>query len=975
MPTMQLEPVEKELCGKIAHGDSYTVPAGSKPIRAEVLRHIALGLPLFAEDGKAGEFQCVTHQAPQGRACPRTSVGIRLIGGRIDGRLKLDSASGEDGGPLMPLHFEGVALDGGFSGADGHFSHLSFQGCTFLDDRKSEKKLPSIDLSNSRIESDLDLSKTLPNGSALPDDEGWPGSNPWQDPILAGSNHHWIKLGGARVAGMIDLCGSYLRAPAGADAAKALDLSLIEAGGDFHFRRGSCAAGQIWAKNAHFRGDFWLSGARLDGRKGQSIMLQSATIDGMLVIDSRHDDQGPGAVFRWFSARGEINFHGLRLGGRLVIKNATIIPSADARPSTVPALPGTAEKPPEAPCHVGLCLHAARLPGLSITSDPGRPTQMLGLIQLDGLEVDGAVELSNLRLGREGGPSRRATLDARGLQAGVVKMTNLVPAPPAEGAEPRELSLDLEYATLRELDVSRCFFTGPVRAESLTCHGDVTLGASTGGLVSLEHATVEGTLDLSHLQIEAESGRLALAEAEIGRALKLRRSDPDDGELGFSLSGVADLSGASCETLDDDVGRCWGSNVLIGMNNFTYQRTGPSSDRAGGDGGSRKDSHLVVGDWVRGRRAQGDFPWRFLPPFVVAETGDYWAPWQLRRNWLYSQYAAGQPLEKVARCKIYEDQYHPQPFEQAIRVARAEGHDVAATHYEILKQRIEWRYFNDLMRWGLGILAMILSSLWLVAHDPRLSAIAATLVAAAATTALMINASRLYKCCRCLVGWKRKRWAKVLLYVLFFAPASLILALFWWDHPLRFVQAAMIFASVRFVSAAAHGVMRFGFGYLRRPVQAIGTLIAAFLIGWAGVAIANANGMLIVDTLPVVDQVQDDGKLGQPLASGLRSDLRCGDSIDQPLYALDVLIPLLDLREETRCTTGRAIPQASGQAKMGSGIESGFAGLARSWRALTIENEFFWAVAKVLYAIVGWFIVSLSILTFANIHRGPVAGS
>jgi hypothetical protein len=157
------------------------------------------------------------------------------------------------------------------------------------------------------------------------------------------------------------------------------------------------------------------------------------------------------------------------------------------------------------------------------------------------------------------------------------------------------------------------------------------------------------------------------------------------------------------------------------------------------------------------------------------------------------------------------------------------------------------------------------------------------------------------------------------------------------------------------------------FGHLRRPIRAIATLVGAFLIGWAGVDAANDRGMLVVDLAPVAPMVgpnNEPARIGSQRAlkgTDLASDVHCGNKINEALYALDVLIPLIDLREESRCEVGEA--EAAPGREFRSG---GLLGLFESWPRRRTD---FWAVLKALYAVAGWFIVSLSILTFAQTTR------
>jgi hypothetical protein len=79
----------------------------------------------------------------------------------------------------------------------------------------------------------------------------------------------------------------------------------------------------------------------------------------------------------------------------------------------------------------------------------------------------------------------------------------------------------------------------------------------------------------------------------------------------------------------------------------------------------------------------------------------------------------------------------------------------------------------------------------------------------------------------------------------------------------------------------------------------------------------------------------------------------CHNSIDPALYALDVFIPLVDLRQEAKCEMDWAI---DAPAKNNS--------VANSTADLEIE---LYRYAKTVYALSGWMLISLAILTFSGV--------
>lgn len=70
-------------------------------------------------------------------------------------------------------------------------------------------------------------------------------------------------------------------------------------------------------------------------------------------------------------------------------------------------------------------------------------------------------------------------------------------------------------------------------------------------------------------------------------------------------------------------------------------------------------------------------------------------------------------------------------------------------------------------------------------------------------------------------------------------------------------------------------------------------------------------------------------------------EIRCGDEIEPSLYALDTFVPLLDLRQESKCT---------------------ITSLDNGWNTL-------WRILKGLYAILGWIVTSILILTVSGVVK------
>jgi hypothetical protein len=457
----------------------------------------------------------------------------------------------------------------------------------------------------------------------------------------------------------------------------------------------------------------------------------------------------------------------------------------------------------------------------------------------------------------------------------------------------------------------------------------------------------------------------------------------------FSMAGRIDLRDLTCDTLDDQAGRFWGRQQRIEMNHFVYRQTTWEPDEAAA---KPTPVERLQRWWARTKAERLPASWSGEADAErLRERTDIWAPWQLRRNWIYQQFSDAPTLLSPARHRVKGHEYRPQPFDQAARVARAEGRDEFAIQFEILRRRIDWDLFDKRARWTLGVLGILIAAAFLVARNGGQS----WLMVAVATLVIVAL----------MLGWRffaGRRWSiRVLLYgFLFFVPVAYVFFAGYWDlRPLDFAIAALIFTLIRFGAKLSNVGLRSMFGYLRRPVRAIVALCAAFLLGWFGVEAANRMGMLIIDAAPVATAAGTETNGPEArlvmMSPGVVQDrpfahnVACGDTISEPLYALDVLIPLVDLRQEGRCEVARVHedqtkpePRQAPETGPPPPDRTGNGLLTRSWDALKRlveqagalpQKESFWLGLKALYAIAGWFLVSLSILTFANMN--PARGT
>ncbi len=139
------------------------------------------------------------------------------------------------------------------------------------------------------------------------------------------------------------------------------------------------------------------------------------------------------------------------------------------------------------------------------------------------------------------------------------------------------------------------------------------------------------------------------------------------------------------------------------------------------------------------------------------------------------------------------------------------------------------------------------------------------------------------------------------------------------------------------------------------PARAMATFLGCVAIGWAGAYVADHGSpwlhirpVLVLETSTVNSLVVPSRDLDHGFVPGLLigaatsavvNELPCGKEIEPALYALDAFVPALEIGQERRCS-----------------ITAGPAGLP-------------WRVAQAIYAVLGWIVTALTILTVSGVAR------
>lgn len=323
---------------------------------------------------------------------------------------------------------------------------------------------------------------------------------------------------------------------------------------------------------------------------------------------------------------------------------------------------------------------------------------------------------------------------------------------------------------------------------------------------------------------------------------------------------IVDLRGAKCGTLDDADGRLWGKQALMRLERFTY-------------GSSAAPDQSAPLSTERGRAANGKQWWK--PGWLRLGPDDAFdaAPrpvWQVRKEWLESQFPTRDPLAIVKHDEdaIYrrDTDFDPQPYAQVSSVLRNSGDAEGARNIDASRLHVE------------GVIA---------------------------TRQL---------------GWPFS-WAMLAIHFLYWL------------------------------------CFRFGLSMSRALV----TPAIFFLIGYLGVAEAQRRDMLVVSTTPIAGVALhgEYGAAATPVVTDERQAvavLTCRNGINAALYAIDLFIPLIDLGEEGKCGVRGEAPEGPSDASFLSSPE-------------------FWFWAKSIYAIIGWLVMSLSVLTVSGVIRSRIERS
>lgn len=341
-----------------------------------------------------------------------------------------------------------------------------------------------------------------------------------------------------------------------------------------------------------------------------------------------------------------------------------------------------------------------------------------------------------------------------------------------------------------------------------------------------------------------------------------------------------DLSDVRAASFDDDSAKAWKGALLLRLDGFNYEHLYDMPSRKSTDAQPKQSFNVAESETSRAVKPES------------------------RLTWLARQYRTGKPTSlSEFRAEPYEHlaqwYYRTGRYDDGSKVIGerlALESKLRADAYEQLFTDSKFRFFSICSVTFLSVLlvALLSGAHWLLA-----------LIGAATATAVLIYWRR-------AVNWIYKRC---------------------FGYAMNASRALATFFGCLFVGGLAADFASDGRFELFNPIDRSQRL-------WAAEVPEAYQPILTIDfeaTTPIAAAAE--ARAGDQDVP--RAAVPCGDEISPGLYAIDVFIPLLDLRQEIRCA-----PSAEG------GV----------WFAA-------WRWGKAAYAILGWIVTSLTILTLVTVIK------
>ena len=532
--------------------------------------------------------------------------GLRLNNAIVTGALDLTGLV-----IPFPLRFEACEFDTAPMVEGAQLSELSLTGCP---------RLPGLLGNGVRLRRDLDLSRSHIVGAH------------WTNASTSKRSAIWLcesEIGGRLlcVDTVIDGQGD-----------RAIQADRIRVGGSIRLIHQFHSRGEIRLLGARIAGSIDITGARLTSVNGPSIDLEDAVLDGSMFVIEDPMGRGP-------EIRGRMGMASMRIGGRLLFRNATIQAHTEVPKDSIYARPTAFDTALDAVrlsvgaevLFTGQCAVTGRV-DMSIGEMSGVSIGAGCVLRAPGRTV---LNLTNSEIRADVRLDRDATVEGTIRLAGAVIHGML--ALRGQLSQPERRSL--------------------VGGTALTVDGDVTLdGLRTGGgRVNFRGATL-GSLTADGAQLNNPGGySVSLNQARVQGSVRLVD--------GFSSTGLVVLNRSTIE-----------GRLQFTGGSFTCPGPAPYNQHG----------HAVeaISATVRGGI---DLDWAAVAPSVdftdttttfLADDPDTWPPSFDIAGLTYErfetpQFAAPKPIwDQAARCAWLsrQAQFDSGPYEQAARVFREHGY-------------------------------------------------------------------------------------------------------------------------------------------------------------------------------------------------------------------------------------------------------------------------------------------------------------
>jgi hypothetical protein len=387
----------------------------------------------------------------------------------------------------------------------------------------------------------------------------------------------------------------------------------------------------------------------------------------------------------------------------------------------------------------------------------------------------------------------------------------------------------------------------------------------------------------------------------------------------FARPVVIDLRGLTCRAFDDNDASVWeqlGDQrewrlLLDGINFVQLDRTDPK-ERSKGSNADEEESG-ADSDHVTARPLPGDQSGGAMPDSPLEENA-LLKPAILRehRRKMLHAFSAGQRVKRWRRISnlATDSEFSPQPFETFARAYAQSGEHSMAETIISAQKRLQWMRISKASRHSIrsrSTRAAMLTVLW---------ALPFAILTVIATG-----------------PWPTLSLSNSLFSALFVTWLFFYLAVQIW--PWILLSAGWLFDV--------------GFRFGLRPASAVQTFLLCLLAGAAG-TIALRHEIKPVDQfhfVPVSQRLESKGEFRVAARAKIPTDVAVegcnvvSDSVvDRAIYAFDVFVPLIDVRQEC----GFTIKDTSGWVR----------------------------VLKSIYAALGWVVVSLTLLTISGMLRRDI---